>query len=69
MILVSMERGDPTLYQGTKQLYLGLVNFKFIRGVTNPLGKPCYKKRLGRTRVNIDIRITKTFNHPLCFLQ
>ena len=53
MILVSMERGDPTLYHGTKQSHFGPVNFKFIRGVvTTPLGKPCYKKRLGRTRVN-----------------
>ena len=30
MILVSMERGDPTLYHGTKQSYFRLVNFKFI---------------------------------------
>ena len=48
MILVSMERGDPTLYHGTKQTYFGLVNFKFIRGgvvTTPPLGKPCYKKK------------------------
>ena len=52
MILVSMERGDPTLYHGTKQSYFGPVNFKFVRGVvTTPLGKSCYKKRLGRTRV------------------
>ena len=53
MILVSMERGDPTLYHGIKQSYFGPVNFKFMRGVvTTPLGKPCYKKRLiGRTRV------------------
>ena len=51
MILVSMERGDPTLYHGTKQSYFGLVNFKFI-GVVKPPLKPCYKKRLGRTRVN-----------------
>ena len=29
MILVSIERGDPILYYGTKQLYFGLVNFKF----------------------------------------
>ena len=28
MILVSMERGDPTLYHGTKQSYFGPVNFK-----------------------------------------
>ena len=52
MILVSMGRGDPTLYHGTKQSYFGPVSFKFMRGVvTTPLGKPCYKKRLGRTRV------------------
>ena len=52
MILVSMERRDPTLYHGTKQSYFGSVNFKFIGGGNHPLGKPCYKKRLGRTRVN-----------------
>ena len=52
MILVSMERGDPNLYHGTKQLYFGPINFKFIGVVTIPLGKPCYNKRLGRTRVN-----------------
>ena len=56
-ILVSMERGDPTLYHGTKQTYFGPVKFKFIRGVvTTPLGKPCYKKRLGRTRVKHNIK-------------
>ena len=38
MILVSMERGDPTLYHGTKQLYFGLINFKFIRGVVRGRG-------------------------------
>ena len=32
MILVSIERGDPTLYYGTKQLYFGLINFKFTCG-------------------------------------
>ena len=38
MILVSMERGDPTLYHGTKQSYSGPGNFKFIRRVvTTPL--------------------------------
>ena len=34
MILVSMERGDPTLYYCTKQLYFGRVNFKLGRRVT-----------------------------------
>ena len=68
MILVSMERGDPTLYYGTKQSYFGPVNFKFIRGGGNhpPLGKPCYKKRLGRTRVNVEVPlITVTVELPL----
>ena len=46
MILVSMERGDPTLYHGTKQSYFGAINFKFIGGGNHPLGKPCYKKGL-----------------------
>ena len=48
MILVSIERRDPTLYHGTKQSYFGFVNFKFIKEVvtTPPLGKPCYKKGL-----------------------
>ena len=57
MILVSIERGDPTLYYGTKQSHFGPVNFKFIRGVvTTPLGKPCYKKRLvGRGLIYEDI--------------
>ena len=33
MILVSMERGDPTLYYGTKKSHFGPINFKFIREV------------------------------------
>ena len=45
MIFVSMERGDPTLYYGTKQLYFGRVNFKFTRGGNNPLlGRRVTKK-------------------------
>ena len=35
MILVSMERGDPTLYHGIKQSYFRPVNFKFMRRVVN----------------------------------
>ena len=42
MILVSMERGDPTLYYGTKQLYFGHVNFKFTEGPS--LGRRVTKK-------------------------
>ena len=42
-----MERGDPTLYYGTKQSHFGLVNFKFIRGVvTTPLVNHVTKKGL-----------------------
>ena len=36
MNLVSMERGDPTLYNGTKQLYFEHFNFKFIGGDNHP---------------------------------
>ena len=47
MVLVSMERGDPTLYHGTKQSYFGPVNFKFIKGVvTTPLVNHVTKKGL-----------------------
>ena len=46
-----MERGDPTLYYGTKQLYFGHINFKFTGGGNHPLlRKTCYKKRLRKTR-------------------
>ena len=49
MILVSMERGDPTLYYGTKQLYFGGVNFKFTGGGNHPpLGRRVTKKGSGR---------------------
>ena len=43
-----MERGDPTLYHGTKQSYFGPVNFKFIRGVVTipPLVSHVTKKGL-----------------------
>ena len=44
MILVSMERRDPTLYyNSTKQLYFGRVNCKFT-GVVTPLGRRVTKK-------------------------
>ena len=37
IILVSMERRDPTLYYGTNQLlYFGHVNFKFTGGQKTP---------------------------------
>ena len=48
MILVSMERGDPTIYYGTKQLYFGPDNFKITGGGNHPLRKTCYKKGSGR---------------------
>ena len=50
MILVSMKRGDPTLYHGTNQSYFGPINFKFKWGGNHlslgMLGKSCYKKGL-----------------------
>ena len=46
MILVSMERGDPTLYYGTKKTILWGVKFKFTGGGGNhpPLGRRVTKK-------------------------
>ena len=45
MILVSMERGDPTLYYGMKQLYFGSVNFKITGGGNHPLRKTWLQKK------------------------
>ena len=53
MILVSMEKRDPTLYHGTKQSYFGPVNFRFT---PPPLGKPCYKKKKKKGLVGRGIR-------------
>ena len=55
MILVSMERGDPILYHGTKHSYVGLVNFKFIRGVvTTHLVNHVTKKDLVGRGLKVD---------------
>ena len=53
------ERGDPTLYHGTKQSYFGPVNFKFIRGVvTTPLVNHVTKKGLvGRGLKSVAARV------------
>ena len=45
-----MERRDPTLYYGTKQLHFGRVNFKFTGGGNHPLRKTCYRKKRGSGR-------------------
>ena len=68
MILVSMERGDPTLYHGTKQSYFGPVNFKFIRGVvtTPPLVNHVTKKGLvgwGLRQSTIKVLLTFSGTH------
>ena len=54
MILVSMERGDPTIYYGTKQLYILLgASISSSHGVvTTPIWKTCYKKGSGRRGLN-----------------
>ena len=46
MILVSTERGDPTLYYDTKQIYFRRVNFKITGGANHPppLGRRVTKK-------------------------
>ena len=66
MILVSMKRGDPTLYHGTKQTYFGPIKFKFIRGVvTTPLVNQVTKKGLvGRGLRDYKLINSKVF---LCF--
>ena len=33
-------------------MYLKGFFFKYIEGIVAPLGKTCYKRRLGKTRVN-----------------
>ena len=52
-----MERSDPCLYYGTNKKYLG-VQFSSSHGVvvTTTLGKPCHRKRLGMTKVNVPIQ-------------
>ena len=57
MILVSMERGDPTLYYGTNQLYFGHVNFK-VTGDGNHPQEDVLRKRLRKTRVKIYVKST-----------
>ena len=54
MILAWVKRGDPTLYhQWYQTIILWARQFQVHKGVlATPLGKPCYKKMLGRTRVN-----------------
>ena len=44
MIFVSMEREDPTLYYGPKQLYTLGVSISKSKGVVNPLGRRVTKK-------------------------
>ena len=45
MTLVSMKRGDPTLYYGTKQLYFRCVNFKITGGGNHPFEDVLQKKK------------------------
>ena len=55
MILVSVERRDPTLYYGTKQLYFGRVNFKFTGGgYHSPSGRRVTKKGSGKRGLSLD---------------
>ena len=44
MILVSMERGDPTLYYGTNSYTLGM-SISNTQGVVLPLGRRVTKKK------------------------
>ena len=52
MIFLSLERRDPNLYYGIKQLYFGSVKFKFTGGGKHPLRKTCYKKQKQKQKQN-----------------
>ena len=70
MILVSMERRDTALCYGTKQLYFGVINFKFTGGhPPPPPRKMCYKKRLRKMRVNVTIFILTMQGVSTCTSQ
>ena len=56
MILVSME----TLYYDTKQLFFGLVNFKFTWGGNHPLKKTCYPKKIKKERKKNNVHVINT---------
>ena len=47
MILVSVERGDSTLYYGTNNYTFG-VSISKLQGLVNPLGRRVRKKGSGR---------------------
>ena len=64
-----MERGDPSLYYGTKQQYFGRVNFNFTGGGNPPLRKTCYKKRLRKTKVKCSKGQEKNNLSPLTWAQ
>ena len=54
MILVSMERGDPTLYYGTNQLFFGRVNFKLTEGGNHTPQEDVLKRNFFKKRAQED---------------
>ena len=59
-----MERGNPTLYYGTKQLYFGHVICKFTGGGNHPQ-EDVLQKRLKKTRVDPKLRFTYCEAHAI----
>ena len=47
MLLVSMEREDPEIDYGTKQLYFGHVSFKFTGSGNHPPQEDVLQKKRG----------------------
>ena len=69
MILVSMERGDPTLYYGTKQLYFERVNFKITKGGNHTPQEDVLQKILRKTRVKGREQCLMVYVHVLQISQ
>ena len=68
MILVSMERGEPILYYGTKQLYFGCANFKFTGDGNHPQNT-CYKNGSGRRGLKIEHNDNQNYMNGNVFLR
>ena len=67
MILVSMERGEPIVYYGAKQLYFGRVNFKFIEGGIHPHQEDVLHVQKGSVRRGLRDHNWVLFSHrPQC---
>ena len=69
MILVTMERGNPTLYYDAKQLYFGRVNFKFTGSGNPPQEDVLQKKKKGSGRRGLTIVHSRVKNANLVLVN